>query len=1496
MKKLFSILVALMLSSMMGFAQIHDGTFKFCLGQNGTPLADGEEVTVSELTTNAAGNYIADELCVKNCDNVDSYVAMTYEVIALGNGKITVGYPGESKMHEAATTSAEERTAVRHTAGTTIPMDNKWIVGTDFAEVKVRYTLYTCMATGNAPSEGDEGYSVTVTYKYSEESTPKPVVNPSPVVYVNTAGTLRQEILSKTQSLEDVVNLTVSGSLNTADFEILTDSLPNMEVLDMKGVSNSYLSCSFQENDKLHKVILPENLSEIPSNLFSYCTALDSIEIQKNCSYINEQAIYYCSNLKHIKIYSTRQVSGSSNSVYPHNYNVVLEYPEDYYYEYCYDNYWTSYFTLKGFPLGVNAAIGTHSDVSIEVSTEGTMREEILKKTSQLRDVEKLTIKGVMNSKDFYILNRMFVLKELNIENLNKNSLYNSEWASDGVFSYNKTLEKITLPSDLVNIPSGLFKECLSLKEVSIPSSVNTIGYQAFYGCQKMESISFPEGLTSIGSECFYNCSALKAITIPQGVTQIADQTFRNCISLSSITMHDGITNIGAFAFNGCTALVDFPFPEELTTIGESAFENCTVLDSITIPAKVTKIGGRAFWGTSGLKNIDIYAVNPPTMNYSSSYAENGEPFDVSSVPEVHLRGDAINNIAAYRSANCWKSLIVLAGNGVKLTVNISAPGTLGERVLMQTGYLADVNYLTVTGPMNATDVSMISSGMPYLLDLDMSAATCTEDFSSAFEGRSYLTNVKLPTGMTYLGSSAFESCSRLREVIIPEGVTSIGNDAMKYCRKLSNVSLPSTLTSISSGAFNSCRNLTSINLPRGLKNIGSGYNVSFSDYGTFANSGLKEVVIPDSVGAVGGYCFYGCSELHTVVLGKSITEIGNYAFQYTYQLKNITWNDKLTSIDENAFSCSGVESITFPNSLTALGRRAFSNCSELIKVVLPESLMQCENPFMGCEALTDIVCYALVPPTCVTYNNSYGENLTLSIFGTTDMRGRKLTVPTSSMIAYKLEPGWNSFLDVAGMDTLPQNINVYKDFTFNIPAAIIANHKPNIALTSSGALTVNGTVSMALGKFSLKEDTYWHSYSVTPFISNAEIIAEEVQLDLQIVNRRWAYVTFPFDVKVSDIETSNPMSTSWVIRTYSGENRAKSDSQRNWVDITANDTLKAGQGYVIMSQDDYYGSSDNYGTITFSITAAETANKNKIFAKESHIIPLQEYPSEFKSNRSWNFVGNPYPCYFNTQRIDFPAPITVWNQENEVYEAYSLKYDDYVLSPGEAFFVQRPLTGGENIVFNADGRMLTKNVANAANAPEMRRTQEEQQADVFYLTISNGNTSDRTCIAIDPKASEAYDICGDAAKMLSVTAAAQIYSIGDNVNMAINERPMGNGIVQLGCVFKTDGNYTIALKSDSNKKVILVDALNEQETDLTEEAYSFSAVAGTTDMRFSIRFDDNTTTAISNPTVKDTTVEITTLDGKQIYKGNDATVLHTLASGVYVVKENGKVRKQIVK
>ncbi|MBO4602218.1 MAG: leucine-rich repeat domain-containing protein [Salinivirgaceae bacterium] len=115
------------------------------------------------------------------------------------------------------------------------------------------------------------------------------------------------------------------------------------------------------------------------------------------------------------------------------------------------------------------------------------------------------------------------------------------------------------------------------------------------------------------------------------------------------------------------------------------------------------------------------------------------------------------------------------------------------------------------------------------------------------------------------------------------------------------------------------------------------------------------------TVASIGSYAFKDCSGLTTVTIPNSVTSIGWYAFEECNGLTSLIFAEgsQLTNIGDLAFcGCNNLKSIAIPNSVTSIGDYAFEFCSGLTSLIFAEGsqLTFIGNlAFYGCSGLTSV-------------------------------------------------------------------------------------------------------------------------------------------------------------------------------------------------------------------------------------------------------------------------------------------------------------------------------------------------------------------------------------------------------------------------------------------------------------------------------------------------------------------------------------------------------------
>lgn len=889
---------------------------------------------------------------------------------------------------------------------------------------------------------------------------------------------------------------------------------------------------------------------------------------------------------------------------------------------------------------------------------------------------------------------------------------------------------------------------------------------------------------------------------------------------------------------------------------------NAPNLKSLTFPWGITDVN--ILWSATGLTELHLAGDVPSTY------------WTVPSEYTVYVMDQSY--YSNYENNSNWNNATILPDGWEFewLTVNVQRKGEFAQTYIEMTGGdWALGTYVKVTGTLNEADLKNIKQ-LTNLRNLDLSEATFAGLPDNFMSNKSSLIEVKLSENVQFLPANAFGYCGNLVTVTAP-GVELLKDSAFEGCSKLRNFNI-SKLTYIGNNAFAECTEFNPGALPETLTYIG---------HEAFRYTAITEAVIPEGITAVGNSLFYGCGSLVKVTLPSTIRTIGSYAFYNCLQLTDLAIPEAVTEIRDNAFyNCNGLTEITLPSNLEHLGYSVFCNCSNL----------------------HTIKCKAIVPPLA---SGTFTDGI--------DLTHCTLYVASFAIDAYREAQYWSDFYIMKPLNEPVKNIYISRPMAFDLMSEdnAILQDNPNLTLdynynsnygTEVGQLTATGDGTLSAGvfkifhRFSKRENSY-NDYRTT-LLNNAENMrADSVMCSIQFEKNCWHFISFQYDVKMEDIFGLN--GTDLVIRQYNGQNRATGDgSVSNWEDVPADGTLLAGKGYIIQTANNSTNANGNTNSAIVRFPSRNTTTKNNLFTSSNVIVPLEEYAAEFAHNRSWNLVGNPYPCYYDMHCLldDFMSPITLWRGSS--YQAYSPVDDDIILRPNEAFFVQRPLDA-EQMTFGVEGRMHYDDALNATNnnsatpgvygAPGIRSNRS-----VFNFTVNGCESNDRARIVLNEDASMDYEIACDASKFFAETSAgAEIYVDG-TVQYSICERPFDNGEAQLGMRIARDGEYTISLTGRDMEgwSVMLTDNLTGVTVNLSETAYTFNGEAGTYEGRFTVRFNAPGESGINclPATECEGNVKVVNVAGMEIFSGNIEDFKATAQPGVYVVISKEATTKIVVK
>lgn len=365
-----------------------------------------------------------------------------------------------------------------------------------------------------------------------------------------------------------------------------------------------------------------------------------------------------------------------------------------------------------------------------------------------------------------------------------------------------KDVTKVTVEEGITFISGNAFNG-YEMTDIILPSTLEEIYTTAFMNCTTLENVYFNGSVADwcsidFGGASTYNYNnplsyaenlyidniLVKDLVIPEGVTVVSANAFRDYKILESVTFPEGFVSVGESAFLNCTSLSKVNFSESIRRINARAFSGCSALDEIKLPEKIEYIGNAAF------KNTAYYNDN---ANWDSGFLYIGNNLieaigknigsDCRLFSKTRLiASDAFYNISSLESIT-MPDCVEYINDGVfykcekmklsGLPKNLKA---IGNSAFMYCGQIKEIDVPS----------SVFSIGDYAFYGCDIETLTLREGLceigSYAFANNSSLTEIYIPSTVTYLDESAFKTSS----------ITDIyyGDTKAEWKRLASNVSL----------------------------------------------------------------------------------------------------------------------------------------------------------------------------------------------------------------------------------------------------------------------------------------------------------------------------------------------------------------------------------------------------------------------------------------------------------------------------------------------------------------------------------------------------------------------------------------------------------------------------------------------------------------------------------------------------------------------------------
>lgn len=538
-------------------------------------------------------------------------------------------------------------------------------------------------------------------------------------------------------------------------------------------------------------------------------------------------------------------------------------------------------------------------------------------------------------------------------------------------------LESVHIPDSVTSLSAAAFRNDVSLTEFQMPERLHTVSASAFSGCTSLKTVTwskylqtieanafentalteivFPASLQSIGAYAFAGIGTLESIVLPENLNTIGSSAFSDT-GIQTLKLPKSVTTLGNGAWMNCAALQEVQWKAALTKIPASTFEHCTALTQIELPDGIVEIGARAFSGNESLTNVTL----PRTVRRIESAAFEG----CRALTDILLWPD-VEEIAADAFANCENLTI----RGWK--------GSAAEKAATSQGVNFAAADQEISYTLNATQDGYLVSGCDentvlLVLPAVHNGLPVVGTAANAFANCKYLQEVRVEAESVYLqvcdgilmdaaGKTLLLYPARRAgaDLVIDENVTAIADYAFAYCQNLRSITIGTQVETIGDHAFDAVNDALCLVVQDGspVQLWASAHGVRYASestsftyrlegdkaYITGYTGTLPETVVP---AVIDGYPVYAIENLRSpilthVVVSEGIVEIGESAFQsnYTGNLLSVSLPQSVKKISDFAFAGQQyLQEITF-GGVEKIGRGAFSSCTKLTQITLPDTL-----------------------------------------------------------------------------------------------------------------------------------------------------------------------------------------------------------------------------------------------------------------------------------------------------------------------------------------------------------------------------------------------------------------------------------------------------------------------------------------------------------------------------------------------------------------------------
>ena len=661
----------------------------------------------------------------------------------------------------------------------------------------------------------------------------------------------------------------------------------------------------------------------------------------------------------------------------------------------------------------------------------------------------------------------------------------------------------IILPNNVKFMGECSFKDCTTMKNITVSRGLNEIRNGVFSGCSSLTSLFVPNTIETIRDEVFNDCSSLRILTLEdkngeyrlgrgryQGAwgNLVFDPLFKTCAldsvyvggrliyeveqspyspfishkTLRAIRFTDIKQEIYPKEFQDCTNLQNVYMGATMNPIGKYAFSGCTSLARFNVGPAVKRLGSYSFEKCSALKYIDLA--------YTDSICNNAF-MNCTSLPEISIPPSTIliqNQV--FKGCTALTNLYIKDRTSpLFLGINEwykSYKGISGAGIPIFSDCPLDSVY--IGGPITYSSAKA-SGYSPFFYNESLRSVYITNEEKTVYENEFYnclgLQNLKLGPGVTTIKQYGFQSCKGLRYFEFASTLQTIGANAFSDCSNMktiiSHASTPPVCgeQALQDIDFWKCQVYVPEEAVDAYEKADQWKNFFIEKLKpiiSFADANVKSL-------CVANWDTDGDGELDEDE-AAAVTDLGEVFKNNTTitSFDELQYFTGLTEIGGHAFSgCTGLKSVTIPNSLTSIKAYAFSGCTDLTSISIPEGVTSIgENPFAQCTSLESII----VAPGNTVYDSRENCNAIIETATNTLVAGCKNTLIPNSVTTI----GFGAFYNCTGIMSIaiPNSVTSIDRYAFYCCTGFTSITIPN-SVTSIGSnafFGCTGLTSVAIG------------------------------------------------------------------------------------------------------------------------------------------------------------------------------------------------------------------------------------------------------------------------------------------------------------------------------------------------------------------------------------------------------------------------------------------------